>query len=332
MLEVIVRNYASTSSSSYDNPTALAYRLVVDYTANQPPVALCQNVEVEAGSGCEAYASVDGGSTDPDGDPITMSQVPAGPYGLGETPVILTVTDDSGASDTCTATVTVVDTTPPVIVTATVAPQLVEVLGTVNYDGVVGDECDPTVVWDFGDGESSADITTTHDYAAPGIYSVTLTVTDSSGNASTEEFIVVVYDLSGGFVTGGGWIWSPPTAYKPDPDLEGKANFGFVSKYKKGATVPTGQTEFVFKTADLNFHSSSYQWLVVTGSNYARFKGTGTINGSGDYKFHIWAGDDNPDTFRIRIWTEDQVGVETDVYDNGFDQAIGGGSIVIHTK
>jgi hypothetical protein len=46
----------------------------------------------------------------------------------------------------------------------------------------------------------------------------------------------------------------------------------------------------------------------------------------------LWAGDDAPDTFRIRIWTEDQAGVETDVYDNGSDQAIGGGSIVIHTK
>ena len=46
----------------------------------------------------------------------------------------------------------------------------------------------------------------------------------------------------------------------------------------------------------------------------------------------LWAGDDMPDTFRIRIWEEDESGVETDVYDNGFDQAIGGGSIVIHTK
>jgi len=38
----------------------------------------------------------------------------------------------------------------------------------------------------------------------------------------------------------------------------GKATFGFVSKYKKGATVPTGNTEFVFKAADLNFHSTSH--------------------------------------------------------------------------
>ena len=49
----------------------------------------------------------------------------------------------------------------------------------------------------------------------------------------------------------------------------------------------------------------------------------------------LWGGDgngtDGADTFRIRIWTEDEVtAVETDVYDNGFAQDLGGGSVVIH--
>jgi len=116
----------------------------------------------------------------------------------------------------------------------------------------------------------------------------------------------------------------------------GKASFGFVAKYKKGANIPDGQTEFVFKAAGLNFHSSSYDWLVITGSDYAKFKGTGTINGMGDYKFMLWAGDgtgtDGADTFRIKIWEEDESGNETVIYDNGMDQAIGGGSIVVHKK
>lgn len=62
------------------------------------------------------------------------------------------------------------------------------------------------------------------------------------------------------------------------------------------------------------------------------FKGVGTINGAGEYKFKIWAGDGEPDTFRIKIWTEDGGGVETVIYDNGMDQEINGGSIVIHVK
>jgi hypothetical protein len=143
---------------------------------------------------------------------------------------------------------------------------------------------------------------------------------------------VVIDDPDAGFVTGGGWIDSPEGAYKPDPTLGGKATFGFVSKYKKGADTPTGNTEFLFHPAGLNLHSSSYEWLVVPGSDDAIFKGMGTINGAGEYKFMLWAGDAKPDTFRIKIWEEDEAGVETVIYDNGFDQAIGGGSIVIHTK
>jgi PKD repeat protein len=206
-------------------------------------------------------------------------------------------------------------------------------------------------IWDWGDSnqcdttssdpdcsliqsDGSGSVSGSHSYTEAGVYTVRLTVTDNEGGSDESVFqFVVVYDPSAGFVTGGGWIDSPEEAYTPDPTLTGKATFGFVSKYKKGASVPTGVTEFQFKVADLNFHSDNYQWLVVTGSNYAMYMGSGTINGEGDYRFMIWAGDDDPDTFRIRIWEEDEItATETTVYDNGFDQAIGGGSIVVHTK
>jgi hypothetical protein len=102
-----------------------------------------------------------------------------------------------------------------------------------------------------------------------------------------------------------------------------------VAKYLKGAETPDGNVEFQLKAGDLNFHSTSYEWLVVNqNGEMAQFTGRGTINGSGDYEFMLWAGDKNPDTFRIRI-TEIGGGI---VYDNGAGQAIGGGSIVIHTK
>ena len=114
------------------------------------------------------------------------------------------------------------------------------------------------------------------------------------------------------------------------PSLEGRATFGFVSKYKKGASVPEGNTEFQFKAGNLNFNSTSYEWLVVnqTGTN-AQFKGYGTINGTGNYGFMLWATDGSPDQFRIKIW---DAATEAVVYDNGTDQVIGGGSIVVHKK
>ncbi|HPS02864.1 MAG TPA: hypothetical protein PLA90_15095 [Candidatus Sumerlaeota bacterium] len=73
--------------------------------------------------------------------------------------------------------------------------------------------------------------------------------------------------------------------------------------------------------------------------------GTGSINGLEGYKFMLTAGDGalkaagTPDTFRIRIWTEDAAtGIEQTVYDNQLGDpidgdaitALGGGSIVIH--
>jgi hypothetical protein len=73
---------------------------------------------VSADPNCEGLVSaaqVDFGSYDPDGDPITLSLEPAGPYSLGGTTVTLTVEDDRGGVDQCTATITVVDDTPPVI-------------------------------------------------------------------------------------------------------------------------------------------------------------------------------------------------------------------------
>ena len=110
----------------------------------------------------------------------------------------------------------------------------------------------------------------------------------------------------------------------------GKATFGFVAKYKKGANVPDGNAQFQFRAGDLDFQSTSYQWLVVAGSK-AQFKGVGVINGQGSYTFMISADDGNPDTFRIKIWYEED-GTEVIVYDNGAQQVLGGGSIVVHTK
>ena len=86
-------------------------------------------------------------------------------------------------------------------------------------------------------------------------------------------------------------------AYTSDPTLTGKATFGFVSKYQKGANVPTGNTEFQFKVADLNFKTTSYDWLVIAGSK-AQYKGTGTINGTCEYKFMLTAIDGTPDESR----------------------------------
>jgi hypothetical protein len=139
---------------------------------------------------------------------------------------------------------------------------------------------------------------------------------------------------SGGFVTGGGWINSPSGAYTKDPSKVGKLTFGFSSQYKKGANIPTGNTELQFQNAKLRFYSTSYDWLVVT-ENKAQFQGKGTINGSGNYGFMVTVVDGQTDRFRIKIWN---ISTSAIIYDNmpgvseGANQVtvLGGGSIVIH--
>jgi hypothetical protein len=74
---------------------------------NQVPVALAHNVTVFATAGGAANASIDNGSSDPDGDPLTITQSPPGPYRVGTTNVLLTVVDPAGATAQASANVTV---------------------------------------------------------------------------------------------------------------------------------------------------------------------------------------------------------------------------------
>jgi hypothetical protein len=175
-----------------------------------------------------------------------------------------------------------------------------------------------------------------------GVYKVVATVNDANYAGAPVDGLFVIFDASGGFVTGGGWINSPAGALLADTRMTGKAHFGFVSKYQKGANVPTGETEFQFQAGDFRFKSTSYEWLTVAGAR-AQYKGVGTVNGSAGYSFLLTAidgqinGGGNTDKFRIKVWNTVTNAI---VYDNQIDSGdtadpttvIGGGSIQIQSK
>jgi len=175
------------------------------------------------------------------------------------------------------------------------------------------------------------------------VYTVGLTVTDKDGAAGTALFkYVVIYDPNGGFVTGGGWFTSPAGSYPDDPGLTDRANFGFVSRYQTGASVPIGQTQFDFRVANLTFHSDSYQRLVIAGAR-AQYRGLGKINGAGSYGLLITAvdgqvdGGGGVDRIRVKIWDTANGRVVYDSQAGAPDNAnpstaIQGGAIVVHSR
>jgi hypothetical protein len=206
-----------------------------------------------------------------------------------------------------------------------------------NVTFTAGSPVNLTVNWDDDNTQTFTDETdgllvAEHIYLSQGVYTLYIEAENECGKKASKIYeYVVVYDPSAGFVTGGGWIISPAGAYRPDPTLTGKANFGFVSKYQKGKTVPQGHTEFQFHAASFNFSSTNYEWLLVSGDTKAQFKGTGTVNGMGNYGFLVTVTDGlktGTDQFRIKIWDKDKN--DAIVYDNNTETIISGGSIVIH--
>ena len=158
-----------------------------------PPVAVCQNMVAAADATCHATvpaSAVDNGSFDNDGTILSRSLTPPGPYAKGITSVTLTVTDNDGWTDSCDATITVEDHTPPAI---TCPANLVTNLPAGVSNAVVNfstpaatDNCGTvTVVATPANGSTFA----------LGTNPVTCVATDSSGNTNSCTFNVILQPM-----------------------------------------------------------------------------------------------------------------------------------------
>jgi len=326
-----------------------------------------------------AAVVVNGAASDPDGDLLvtTWSAVPGAGVDAGATCAI----DDPSAlttSVTCTddgtfeLTLTADDGTAPPVVSSPADLVIANVESTLDIEAPGQGELFPVgatielrapfedagsndshvcaVDWDDGLGAVAGGVaqgagggicSASRTFTSAGVHDVAVSVTDDDGATALARVLLVVFDPSGGFVTGGGFIDSPAGAYPADPTLTGRATFGFVSRYRKGTTAPDGETEFRFKAGDLRFRSTAYQWLVVAGHR-AQFKGEGTLNDDSGYGFLLTAYDgDLPgggeiDRFRIKVWHLETGAIAYDNLQGGSDDidapptSLGGGSIVIH--
>jgi len=285
----------------------------------------------------------------------------------GGTPVSGSCTDNAGNPGPSTTITVKADVTAPTVTNVAADPVALGAPGSLKatitdpqsggvFSGIASAQYNidggaylPMTIATTGSGAATVS-TPLPSFTVTGVHKVCVSATDVAGNSSNLSCaFYAIYDPSAGFVTGGGWIDSPTGActgalINCGTTATGKANFGFVSKYLKGAQTPSGDTEFDFKAGDLNFHSTIYQWLVVSGA-LAQYKGTGTINGQGNYTFMLTAkdgglpGGGGADGLRMKITDStgtvviyDNLKITDDSMTNANVQVLGGGSIQIKSK
>lgn len=197
-----VSNTATIAAPVGTNDTDTANNSDMETTdINEAPIAICQDVTVDANESCLADASIDDGSNDPDMDePVTIVEDPAGPYSLGDTEVDLTITDGLGLSDSCTATVTVQDVTPPVI-SCNNPSTIVPADAPISFTATAEDNCsvDAPAITTFRcfEVKSNGKIIDKGESCVVSISGDTVTITDSGGVNDQIEWTVTATDGSG---------------------------------------------------------------------------------------------------------------------------------------
>lgn len=183
-----------------------------------------------------------------------------------------------------------------------------------------------TAMIDWGDGNvSTATVTEnmgagsvagSHAYALPGLYTVSIALTDKDGATSVASHqSIVVVDPSAGSLDGKGAFASTSGAMPGSANTAGVATLQIKADYKKLAL--TGAMTFEFAAGKLQFHSGALEWMVIKGDT-ATLRGTGTVNGKGNYGFTVTVIDGGknrktPDHVRIRLW---DIATGTVAYDN----------------
>jgi glucose/arabinose dehydrogenase/chitodextrinase len=146
-------------------------------------------------------------STDPDGE-IVSYEWSFGDGATGDGPivahsyaergtyvVVLTVADAMDFTSAKATTLTVQDPNVDPVATFAVSSPRVNPLEPITFNGSASTDSDGSIVtysWDFGDFETDRGPVVSHSYAAPGTYTVRLTVTDDRGGTHVVQTTVLV--------------------------------------------------------------------------------------------------------------------------------------------
>jgi PKD repeat protein len=217
-----------------DNSGATATATVtITVDPNQAPTAAASATPL-TGKAPLVVTFSSAGSTDSDGSIVSYAwdfgdggtsslANPSHTYTLpGTYTAQLVVTDDNGATDTATVTITAVPNQPPVA-GVNAAPQSGARPLVVAFSSASSVDPDGTIVsyaWNFGDGNTSTAANPTHTYTTAGTFTATLTVTDDNGATDTDSVLitVVIDDDGDGFSPPADCDDSSPTTYPGAPD------------------------------------------------------------------------------------------------------------------
>lgn len=160
--------------------------------SNHPPTATgYPGLVVDADPNtCTANVSADNGSSDPDGDAITVTATPPAPYPLGTNVVQLCVTDSKGASNCTTSIIIVQDVSAPIVscpADITVANDAGQCSAVVTYVASASD---------CGGIASFVCVPPSGGVFPVGTNVVTCTAVDAAGNTNSCSFNVVVLDTT----------------------------------------------------------------------------------------------------------------------------------------
>jgi PKD repeat protein len=188
--------------TSNDGTETTSLQLTVSAPTNQPPTSMISGPTI----GIEGVAVTFDGSASTDADGSIASYdwdfgdgsaatgwIVSHTYFAGSFTVSLTVTDNSGNTDTATLNISVA--APNVAPTAVISGPTNGTEGiAVSFDGSGSSDLDGTVVsydWDFGDNSAGSGMNVTHTYAA-GTYTLTLAVTDDMGATDSATINITI--------------------------------------------------------------------------------------------------------------------------------------------
>lgn len=246
---------------------------------NAPPVALCTDVvAVASPQTCQALASINADSFDPDNDALSITQS-ADSFGLGSSIVTLNVSEigtNPALSSACQATVVVVDETSPTVNAG--ANQTLEATSTAGASTTIN----PTT--DDACGDVSVTINPQLAHYPLGATEVTVTATDGSGNQSTSRATVNVQDTTAPVLSVGANVQVEATGPMTGVDIgEAFASdiFAVEVTSNQPAAYALGATTVNWTATDANSNQRSATQMVTvvdtTAPNFTLNQNTDTL-------------------------------------------------------